>query len=81
MLWVLIKAPRRGASNEYSQHMFHGEIRKMSLLLDWKKRLNYSYVNENEPRGSTEFQAIAPISTLSVLIKPSIQRSDVAARS
>ena len=27
---------------------FRGEIRKMSLLLDWKKRLNYSYEELSE---------------------------------
>ena len=29
-----LEAPRRGASNEYHNIGFHGEIRKMSLLLD-----------------------------------------------
>ena len=29
MLWYSLEAPRRGASNEYPQHMFRGEIRQL----------------------------------------------------
>ena len=33
-LWYSLEAPRRGASNEYNNICFHGEIRKISILLD-----------------------------------------------
>ena len=32
MLWILIKAHRRGASNEYPEHMFYGDIRNIIPL-------------------------------------------------
>ena len=36
-LWVFIKAPHWGTSNEYSQHIFHAEIRKISALFQVEK--------------------------------------------
>ena len=32
-----LEAPHRGASNEYHNICFRGEIRKISILLGWKK--------------------------------------------
>ena len=29
MLWYSLEVPHRGTSNEYPQHMFHGELRKI----------------------------------------------------
>ena len=34
MLWYSLEAPRRGASNEYHNICFCGQIRKISILLD-----------------------------------------------
>ena len=33
MLWYSLEAPRRGASNEYPQHIFSGRIKKNINLL------------------------------------------------
>ena len=44
MLWALLEAPLWGASNEYPQHIFHWEIRKVSAVFGWKKCLICSYV-------------------------------------
>ena len=33
MLWYSLEAPRRGASNEYPQHMFTTEIKKKKRLI------------------------------------------------
>ena len=55
MLRVLIRSasPRRGASNEYPQHIFYWEIRKISAFFGWKKApyLLLWYIHaELEPR-------------------------------
>ena len=34
MLWYSLEVPRRGASNEYHNICFRGEIRRISILLD-----------------------------------------------
>ena len=39
MLWVLIKVPHQGASNEYYNIHFCGEIRKISIPFDLKNVL------------------------------------------
>ena len=40
MLWgYSLEAPQQGTFNEYHNVWFHGEIRKRSILLDWKKHL------------------------------------------
>ena len=40
-----LEAPQWGASYEYNNICFRVEIRKISIFLYWKKRLNYSYVH------------------------------------
>ena len=37
MLWYSLEAPRRGASNEYHNIYFHGEIRQLSIFFREKK--------------------------------------------
>ena len=40
MLWVHIRsAIERHFYKGYPQHMFHGEMKKRSILLDWKKHI------------------------------------------
>ena len=41
MLWYSLEAPRRGASNEYPQHMF--SLRNKKYIM-WIPPLIYSYV-------------------------------------
>ena len=38
MLWVLLEAPRRGASNEYPQHMFSWRNKKNINTFGLKKK-------------------------------------------
>ena len=41
MLWYSLEAPRRGASNEYLQHMFSWSNKKdISICLDEKSALS-----------------------------------------
>ena len=42
MLWYSLEAPRRGASNEYHNVCFRGEIRKISAFFGCKKYRHFS---------------------------------------
>ena len=57
MLWVLI----RGNSNEYSEHMFYGELTQMILQLDRVMRIWYlSPMRAAKVQASLRIRAVSP---------------------
>ena len=76
MLWVL-ETPLRGASNEYPQHMFYSQLRKITTMFGWKTPyLEFVYWIESAPgvdskeRETNIYTCICHLVPLEVSLSP-----------